>query len=222
MAPGPAKSQNKRAESRRVLGMGNPSRLRARLKNALAQRAAKKIKISGFREAAVLVPIIERTETDKKPGSLSIGFTLRSKKLSEHAGQVSFPGGKKESGENHPVQTAIRESVEEIGLDPAMLEVLGEIDDVATPASYIISPVVGWLLDPPPFIPSPQEVEEFFEVDVSELTDTSYLVHKGERRFMDQAYPMLEYHAGPHLIWGATARILQHVLGLWNIADLEV
>ena len=201
--------------------MGKPRKLRARLKNALEQRAAKKIKISGFREAAVLVPIIERTQAGEKPGSLSIGFTLRSKKLSEHAGQVSFPGGKKESGENHPVQTAVRESIEEIGLDPAVLEVLGEIDDVATPANYVISPVVGWLLDPPPFVSNPAEVEEFFEVDVSDLTDTSYFVNKGERRFMDQAYPMVEYHAGPHLIWGATARILQHVLGLWRIAYLE-
>lgn len=177
-----------------------------RIRHLLARPAARTLHIDGFRHAAVLVPFIQRGE------NVSLLFTLRSHKLPLHAGQISFPGGRPEHGEEHARETALRESQEELGIDPAAVAVLGHLDDVATPSGFLITPVVGWLHEPAPFRPDAREVDEFFEVALAELGDPDCFHDAGVAEHDGRSYQLPEYHVAGRVIWGATARMVQNLL----------
>jgi 8-oxo-dGTP pyrophosphatase MutT (NUDIX family) len=149
--------------------------------------------------AAVLVPLVMRPEP-------TVLLTLRSARLTAHAGQVAFPGGRTEAGET-PEQTALRETQEEVGLDPAMPEILGRLPALLTGTGYLVTPVVA-LLRPPFVIHSdPGEVEEAFEYPLARLLDPA----APERRQQEFRGRMREFWVWPHdrhYIWGATASML--------------
>lgn len=152
--------------------------------------------------AAVLVPLIERAE------GLSVLLTLRTLHLRSHAGQIALPGGRAEPGET-PWQTALREAHEEVGLDPALVEIAGLSEPFWTRTGYVITPVVGFVSPDLVLAPNPEEVADVFEVPFDFLMDAAN--HQSTRReFPDGvvrevwAMPYRDRH-----IWGVTAMLLR-------------
>jgi 8-oxo-dGTP pyrophosphatase MutT (NUDIX family) len=170
----------------------------------LARAAATTLPAEG-RPAAVLVPVV----LHPRPTLL---LTLRAARLSSHAGQVAFPGGRIEPGEN-PEQAALREAAEEVGLDPRLPRLLGRLPEHLTGTGYHVTPVLA-LLDPPlSLVNAPDEVEQAFEYDLAPLLDPALpdrrsALWRGERRHF-VVWP----HA-QHYVWGATAAIMQSLAEL--------
>ncbi len=152
--------------------------------------------------AAVLVPLVQRDD------GLTILLTQRTAHLANHAGQVSFPGGRVEAGDADPVAAALRETEEEIGLHPGAVNVLGRLDDFVTSTGFMVVPVVGLIQPPLTLVPDPFEVAEIFEVPLAFVLDPSN--HQRHSR-ITQAGETRYYYAMPyndHYIWGATASML--------------
>ena len=179
------------------------------LAQKLAGRARGTVTLEGFRESAVLVPIL------CEPGAAArLVFTVRRADLPTHAGQISFPGGKRDAGDADLAATAIREASEELGIEPAAVDVLGMLDDVPTPTGFVITPVVARVRGPVELRPSVREVAETFAVPLSALADPTRHVAGGERSFLGVTYAMHSYQWEEHRIWGATARMVHDLLTL--------
>jgi 8-oxo-dGTP pyrophosphatase MutT (NUDIX family) len=163
-------------------------------------RYRKKEKITGknLRASAVLIPLFYNQ------GQYRILFTERSDDVVFHKGQVCFPGGTREPSDSSLLQTALRESQEEIGLEARDIEILGELDDSITLTSnYVISPFVAFIRHPHSLRTNGREVKGAFSVPLAFLMD--------EANFKQESY---EYEYEGHIIWGATARILRQFTGL--------
>ncbi|MBK8906442.1 MAG: CoA pyrophosphatase [Rhodospirillales bacterium] len=154
-----------------------------------------------LKSAAVLVPLV-----DYESG-MSVLFTKRTAHLARHAGQVSFPGGRIEAGDGGPVETALRETEEEIGLAPADVEVIGHLDTYVTRTGFVVTPVVGIVQPPCTLTPDPYEVAEIFEVPLAFLLDP--VNHRRcSREFEGVTRHFYAMQYGGHFIWGATAGML--------------
>lgn len=161
---------------------------------------------SGLRRAAVLVPIVARAE------ELAVLFTQRTAHLRDHSGQVSFPGGRAEPQDASAEITALRETREEIGLEPGRVEIVGRLPDYRTRTGYLIAPVIGVLSPPLELRPDAEEVESVFEVPLAFLLDPrnharDSRLWQGERRW----FYAIRYRE--RTIWGATAGML---VNLWR------
>ena len=155
-----------------------------------------------LRPAAVLVPIIG-TGT-----SARVILTQRASTLKHHPGQIAFPGGKVDAGDADAAAAALRESHEEIGLDPANVDILGCLASHETVTSYAVSPFVGRIRAP--FIPVSEEgeVAEVFTVPLSFLlAPINYRIERRRWQGKWRAFYVVPY--GPYYIWGATARMLK-------------
>lgn len=156
--------------------------------------------------ASVLIPIVMR---DAGPTLL---FTQRTAHLSDHAGQVSFPGGRSESSDLSPVETALRETEEEIGLSRRHIEVIGSLPDYFTGTGYRITPIVGIAQPPFSLHPDPHEVAEIFEVPLMFLMDGMH--HQRRTAEFPNGFGRRTFYAMPYerfFIWGATAGILRNL-----------
>ncbi|HEY5346624.1 MAG TPA: CoA pyrophosphatase [Rhizomicrobium sp.] len=153
-------------------------------------------------EAAVLMPIITRAEP-------SMLFTRRCAHLSRHAGQVSFPGGRAEPQDASLVETALRETQEEIGLDPSFVTIAGFLERHETGTGYAIQPVVGLVAEGFTLTPDPREVDAIFEVPLAFLLNPANAQeHRGEFEGRLRRYHSFVY--GEHRVWGATAAMLMN------------
>ena len=157
-----------------------------------------------LKPAAVLVPLIERAQ------GMTVLLTRRTESLSSHSGQISFPGGRVEQSDAAPVHTALRESEEEIGLEPARVEILGRLANYVVGTGYRITPVVGFVEAQQQFVHDEREVAEIFEVPL-ELVMEPDNYHREHMRIknVDRSYYVLPY--GEYRIWGATASILANL-----------
>ena len=160
----------------------------------------------------MLIPII----ADPQPTAI---FTVRTDTVRSHKGQISFPGGSKDEDDPSLLQTALRETEEEIGLDPAKVEVIGELDTFPTFVSgYVVTPFVGYLSERPTLRPNPAEVASILEVPLAQLTDEIRRdpgFSHGER-----TYPTEAWIWEGHVIWGVTARIVREFLSVLGGAGL--
>lgn len=155
-----------------------------------------------LRSAAVLMPII-----DTGSGARVI-LTKRSARLKHHPGQVAFPGGRIDDTDADAVAAALRESHEEIGLEPENVEILGELPAHETVTSYSVTPFVGRIRAPFTPVPEAGEVAEVFSVPLPFLMNpASYRVERRRWRGLWRSYYVAPY--GPYYIWGATARMLK-------------
>lgn len=163
----------------------------------------------GLARAAVLVPVFEHA------GEPHVLLTVRPGHLRRHAGQVSFPGGRIEEGEEARA-AALREAEEEVGLPPAEVEVLGQLDETLVLASgFRLTPWVGVVPYPYPYVARPGEVEAILYVPVPALARPG--VHRTEHRDAYGERHLVHFYDLPGLtVWGATARILHQLLGLWS------
>ena len=152
--------------------------------------------------AAVLVPLVERSE------GYTVLLTQRTAHLEHHAGQISFPGGRAEEEDNSPVDTALREAEEEIGLQRKhVVEIAGFLDLYQTVTGFLVTPVVGFVTPPFELMLDAFEVAEAFEVPLEFILDPRNheyrsLFYKGQQR----RYYVIPY--ADRFIWGATAAML--------------
>jgi 8-oxo-dGTP pyrophosphatase MutT (NUDIX family) len=205
----------------------------SRVRGALSARPPARLEVAGFRPAAVLVPLLDR------PGGPTLLFTRRTERVPSHKGEISFPGGAREPGED-ATQAALREAEEEIGLPAAAAEPLGLLDDVPSVARFVVTPVVAAIRRPPAaFRPAEFEVHEPFELPLaalrdpaqrrSSLFDPSLLPPElsaavlaaqaaGGIRFEEidpetGHWRVFSFHADPRrVVWGLTARIVADLL----------
>ncbi len=164
--------------------------------SAISVHAGKPLK-----PAAVLILVINH------PDAQTVLFTQRTAHLTDHAGQISFPGGRVEAEDRDSFHTALREAEEETGVDANRIEIIGTIPQYTTGTGYLITPVIGWIEPPVTYRPDPTEVDECFEVPLNFLIDIDNhqletAMYKGRMR----SYYALPY--GHRYIWGATAGML--------------
>ncbi len=162
-----------------------------------------------FSRAAVLLPF-----WPKDGGGVEVAMTLRPDHMPSHPGQVSFPGGRCDESDSSPAYTALRETQEELGIDPALVRVMGRLDDAWSVAGHHVVPVVGWLDQRPQLNPNPNEVAEVLVVDVEVLMrpENSY-EHKIIFQGRERVTPGFRWSAEDY-VWGLTADMLLELL-LW-------
>ncbi len=178
------------------------------LKMILKERRPKLLeKKDDLKDASVLIPLIKERE------EIKLLFTKRTMQVENHKGQISFPGGIVEKADNTFLDTALRETEEEIGLKRDMIEILGQIDDTLTLVSnYIIHPFVGYIPFRPSLKENPHEVEEIIFVPLKWLLDERWKVT--QIKWEGDYYNSIVFEYNNHIIWGATARILKNLLDI--------
>lgn len=163
------------------------------------------------RAAAVLIPVTDRP----KPGVI---LTQRPHDLRSHPGQVAFPGGKIDPGEN-PVEAALREAHEELALHPSQVRVIGATDNYITGTGFDVTPVLGVVPPDLPLVPNPGEVESWFEVPLAMLFDRSnYEANTVFWRGAERTY--YEMHYEGYRIWGVTAAIIANLSRRLELTEL--
>lgn len=166
------------------------------------------------RAAAVLVPIVAHAQRS------TLLLTQRTWNLRHHSGQVAFPGGRLESTDASPVEAALREANEEIGLEPARVEVIGPLPEYLTGTGFLVTPIVGLLHPGFSLHPDPGEVADVFEVPLDFLMNPRHhqrrsirIAGGGERTFFTMPY-RAPGEAEERFIWGATAAMLRNLYRL--------
>lgn len=169
------------------------------MRRALSNVEARKVSEPGLRRSAVLLLLY------CKDGEYAVLFNKRTQKVEFNKGEICFPGGGMDDGDADLMETALRETHEEMGIGPASVTVLGELDETTTLAGFVIRPFVGTIPYPYEFRPNEDEVAEVLEVPVSSLLDT--------RNVEDAHWAHSKvYSFAEHKIFGATARILEQFL----------
>lgn len=154
------------------------------------------------RQAAVLVPVVAHAD------GLTVLLTQRSSRLRVHSGQIAFPGGKIDEGDDGPLGAALREAREEIGLDAATVRPLGYLDSYLSGTGFLVAPVVGLVTPPLALTLNPDEVDDAFEVPLEVLLDPArYELREREWRGRQRRYWAIP--VGERTIWGVTAGILR-------------
>jgi 8-oxo-dGTP pyrophosphatase MutT (NUDIX family) len=177
-----------------------------KLSKVLAERQIWRANDSKQTASAVLMPIF------RKDGEYHLLFMQRTDRVKTHKGQISFPGGAYEVSDGTLLNTALRESEEEVGIVPGDVKVIGQLDDMATAGSnYTISPFVGVIPYPYKFKLDGWETEELIQVPISALLDKSCF-SEGTTIVNGKQVETYFYQYGNKTIWGATARILKQFL----------
>jgi 8-oxo-dGTP pyrophosphatase MutT (NUDIX family) len=170
--------------------------LRDPLRRALAARPGRRLPAESKVPAAVLMPIFVRD------GEAHVWLVRRPDTMRSHAGQVAFPGGKADPGDESLRATALREAEEELGIPPASVEVLGSLDDLMT-LGFVVTPWVGWIAEDLALRPNPGEVARVFAPELREF----FAPPQG-------VVPFGGWMVEDELVWGATAAMLRAFVSL--------
>lgn len=157
--------------------------------------------------AAVLVPLI----ADAEGAGSRVLFTVRTRNLRTHAGEVAFPGGRSERCDVDAVATALRETHEETGILPALVQPLGFLDTFVTISGFVVTPVVGLVAPGHRLRPDPTEVDHIFDVPLAHIRAPGNLQHR-QVQWHGRPRTIHELHWDGHRIWGATAGILSNLV----------
>ena len=191
-------------------GIWNLPEFEERLAGILNSRTKTILSREGVVVAAVLVPLFWRD------GSVHVLLTKRSDHVEHHKGEVSFPGGKMDEDDPDLLHCALRETSEEVGIDPGEVKIVGELDDFYTVATnFLVVPFVGMIPHPYEFSVSRREIDEVLGVPLEIFFDDE---RRTEEIWMFQGRPIqiISYTWKGYNIWGATARILQHFVELFR------
>jgi 8-oxo-dGTP pyrophosphatase MutT (NUDIX family) len=178
------------------------------IRERLALGGARDLPSHPHRRAAVLIPIF----VDR--GEPYLLLTRRTETVEHHKGQISFPGGGEEPGDADLMQTALRETHEEIGLPPSSVDLWGRLDEMETVVSgFAVTPFVGSVPPPVGLRPNPNEIAEIVTAPLAVFLDpanlrTEHMLRDGRMR------KVLFYDYPPHVIWGLTAHIINTLVGL--------
>jgi 8-oxo-dGTP pyrophosphatase MutT (NUDIX family) len=191
-----------------------PAALRAIFRQS-ADNIPSPVTREGFTPAAVLIPLL------LKAGAVDLLLTRRTEDVETHKGQIAFPGGMVDHGDENRRHTALRETEEELGIAPAHVEVLGMLDDLLTPTGFLITPVVGIVGPLPRMKPNPREVAEVFTVPLLFFSDPEN--GRRERR----STPLGErdvwfYVYQGRVIWGATAAMIRNLCDILREGPRDV
>ena len=182
--------------------------IKEKLKAALASR--KRVPMAaGPVPAAVLLPLF------LKDGEFHLLFTKRTSHLTHHSGEISFPGGVCDPGDRDSADTALREAWEEVGIAPADVEVLGDLDDCHSLHNYVVTPVVGVFPSGYRLTVNDAEIERLIEVPLSHFARPG-VFRVEEWQWQGKTRPVYFYRHGDDEIWGLTARILKQFLDVLN------
>ena len=154
-----------------------------------------------LKPAGVLVPLMQR------PEGLSVLLTQRASHLTHHAGQVSFPGGRMEPHDIDVRAAALRETHEEVGIEPQNVDVIGYLRSMPTITGFAVTPIIGLVVREVGLVIDQTEVDYAFEVPLKHLLDESNDRYV-EREYDGQTFSLVEFHYNGERIWGATAYML--------------
>ena len=179
-----------------------PTSFETTLQRALAACPKRTLDDPALQPAGIMVIVY------KKDGVHCMLLNKRSRHVYRHKGEIAFPGGRVDPSDRSLLDTALRETHEEMGILPEDIRVLGALDDVATSTGFVISPYVGTIQYPYPWAPSEREVAEVLEIPLPALSDKG--CRRDEVRLVNgklTASPGYAYNG--HVIWGATALVIQ-------------
>ncbi len=188
--------------------------LRALIKKKLARHKPRRFLFSDQpgTPAAVLIPIFFKND------QAHLLFTLRADHLEHHKSQISFPGGKKDSADASLLETALRESQEEVGLNPEHVEILGRTDEFLTNTFFLVTPYIGMFEYPYPFKVNSGEIERLIEVPLTALLDeTAFSVKPWKKN--GQTWQVHYYTYQQDVIWGVTGFLVSNFLSI--VFDLK-
>lgn len=166
---------------------------------------------AGFRPAGVLVPLRAASG-----GEVHVVLARRTERVPHHKGQVCFPGGSREPQDADLLATALREAEEEVGLSPRGVSLLGTLEPVVTVTGFSIQPFVARIPATARFTVDPFEVAEVFEAPLSAFARLDRY-RFADSLFMGAEHRVYFFDFGPHVIWGATARILRRLGELYSL-----
>ncbi|MCP4668247.1 MAG: CoA pyrophosphatase [Deltaproteobacteria bacterium] len=181
------------------------------IKEILNTRAPKKIESPdpSYVHASVLIPLF------KEKGCHKVLFTERTHRVEHHKGQISFPGGAADADDASPLETALREAHEEVGLQKADVHILGRIDDTPTMSSnFVIHPFVGLIPHPYNFTVSEAEVHRLVKAPLSIFHPENTRNQRDSAEYGGVTYRTIAYEHKGDLIWGATARMMQNLMDI--------
>jgi len=177
------------------------------IREKLAHYKRRIINKNTLTESAVLIPIV------KRENRMELLFTKRSETVEHHKGQISFPGGATDNADFSPVDTALRESLEEIGLERSAISILGVMDDLQTPTGFVVTPVVGFIQQLPSLRINPEEVSQVIFVPLEKFFDDG-LRHSTMRERDGIMVEIFSYEVWEEPIWGATAFFVKQLINL--------
>ena len=179
------------------------------IRSALSKTSSQNsVNSDGLIEAAVAILVYP------KPDSLTIILNKRTDRVEHHKGEISFPGGGRDPEDDSILDTALRETREEMGIAPEDIEIIAQLDQVSTRSGFSITPFVGIIPPDYDFEVSNIEIAEVLEVPIESLLDTENQVE--DDRVWGDEIPSKQYSYlyGSHIIWGATARIITQLLDI--------
>ena len=179
------------------------------IRSALSKTSSpNSVNSDGLIEAAVAILVYP------KPDSLTIILNKRTDRVEHHKGEISFPGGGRDPEDDSILDTALRETREEMGIAPEDIEIIAQLDQVSTRSGFSNTPFVGIIPPDYDFEVSNIEIAEVLEVPIESLLDTENQVE--DDRVWGDEIPSKQYSYlyGSHIIWGATARIITQLLDI--------
>ncbi|MDD8017263.1 MAG: CoA pyrophosphatase [Bacteroidota bacterium] len=177
------------------------------IKTILEGHQPKKLTILQTHSAAVLMPIVQQNN------SLHLLFTKRTDVVEHHKGQISFPGGMMDDGDESVVHTALRETEEEIGLPSSAVSIIGQLDDIHVPSGFIVTPIVGYIESLPALSTSQDEVAEILFIPIEKFFDPA-LRRSETRTLKNVTRQVYFYDVWKEPVWGATAFIIKQFTDL--------